>query len=211
MNRRNMPNYLPNLRNDINQALDIMDSKGKSNEDDNSTMLWHKDWKDLRNILFGIKIFTGAAAKEGIELTEPQFTKKEKWLLNLILSNHSYTGLDFDKEHAEVLRALLFKLSSTSPFLKSKKDDTPGFAHVDYHGGDPDLRLSIDNIEVKTTGQLLDELIIENLKIWHLVDRAKEEESTYVQGEIQEHNDIRRNLVRAIDKRLGERDIGGRV
>lgn len=65
-------------------------------------------------------------------------------------------------------------------------------------------------IDVKTIGQLIDELVIENLKIWHLVDRAKEG-NKYVQEQIQEHNDIRRALVRAIDRRLGERDIGGRV
>lgn len=72
-----------------------------------------------------------------------------------------------------------------------------------------------EGVEVKTIGQLLDELNIENLKIWHLVDEAKIKtdptEQLYVQDQIQDHNDIRRDLVRAIDRRLGERDIGGRV
>jgi hypothetical protein len=70
--------------------------------------------------------------------------------------------------------------------------------------------MAVDSIEIKTIGQLIDELIIENLKIWHLVDEAKSG-NKYVQDKIQEHNDIRRTLVRAIDHRLGERDIGGRV
>jgi hypothetical protein len=71
----------------------------------------------------------------------------------------------------------------------------------EYHG-----------VELKTIGQLLDELIIENLKIWHLVDQAHDSTNDlYIQDEIQGHNDIRRKLVRAIDKRLGDRDIGGRV
>ena len=68
----------------------------------------------------------------------------------------------------------------------------------------------MEDVEVKTTGQLIDELIIENLKIWHLVDEAHSGEK-HVQDEIQRHNDIRRGLVRALDRRLGERDIGGRV
>jgi hypothetical protein len=67
-----------------------------------------------------------------------------------------------------------------------------------------------EDVEVKTIGQLLDELMIENLKIWHLVDKAHQGDES-VQKDIQDHNDIRRGLVRAIDRRLGERDIGGRV
>lgn len=65
-------------------------------------------------------------------------------------------------------------------------------------------------VEIKTLAQLLDELIIENLKIWHLVERAEHGEEG-VQLKIQQHNGIRRDLVRAIDRRLEERDIGGRV
>ncbi|MHC4867215.1 MAG: hypothetical protein ACYTEX_24320 [Planctomycetota bacterium] len=33
-------------------ALDIMDSKGRSNPERNSTMLWNKEWDRLRGILF---------------------------------------------------------------------------------------------------------------------------------------------------------------
>jgi len=68
-----------------------------------------------------------------------------------------------------------------------------------------------DPVEIKTIGQLIDELIIENQKVWHLIDEVKEDGDTYLQYQIQKHNDIRRSLVRALDKRLGERDIGGRV
>ena len=82
----------------------------------------------------------------------------------------------------------------------------------------PDLEESIkfqltnyDPVEIKTIGQLIDELIIENQKIWHLIDEVKEDGDTFLQYQIQKHNDIRRSLVRALDKRLGERDIGGRV
>ena len=66
-------------------------------------------------------------------------------------------------------------------------------------------------VEVKTIGQLIDELCIENSKIFALVDKVKEGGDTYLQDQIQEHNDIRRSLVRALDRRLGERDIGGRA
>ena len=69
---------------------------------------------------------------------------------------------------------------------------------------------TMSDVEIKTTGQLLDELIIENLKIWHLVERAEAGEEG-VQVKIQEHNAIRRKLVQALDRRFGERDIGGRV
>ena len=68
----------------------------------------------------------------------------------------------------------------------------------------------MSNVEIKTLGQLFDELIIEHLKIWHLVERAEQDEEG-VQFQIQQHNAIRRELVRAIDRRLFERDIGGRV
>jgi len=70
----------------------------------------------------------------------------------------------------------------------------------------------VDEVEVKTTGQLIDELMIENMKIWHLIDKVNDGTANFQEAQqVQVHNAIRRKLVRAIDRRLGERDIGGRV
>ena len=68
------------------------------------------------------------------------------------------------------------------------------------------------SIEIKTVGQLIDELIIVNLRIWHLVDRAMAGTATAEETQAtQLFNHQRSELVRAIDRRLGERDIGGKV
>ena len=67
-------------------------------------------------------------------------------------------------------------------------------------------------VEVKTVGQLIDDLCIANLKIWHLVDRARQGEKTAeVMAGVEHWNDTRTELIRAIDRRLGGRDIGGKV
>lgn len=67
-------------------------------------------------------------------------------------------------------------------------------------------------IEIKTMGQLVDELIIANLKVWHLIDRVMEGTATIDDAQaVQQFNQQRSELVRAIDRRLGERDIGGKV
>ena len=68
------------------------------------------------------------------------------------------------------------------------------------------------SIEVKTIGQLIDELITADLRIWHLVDRAIAGTITTDEAQqVQLSNQQRTELVRAIDRRLGERDIGGKV
>jgi len=67
-------------------------------------------------------------------------------------------------------------------------------------------------IEVKTIGQLIDELIIANLKVWHLIDRVMDGTATIDDARaVQQFNQQRSELVRAIDRRLGEPDIGGKV
>ena len=67
-----------------------------------------------------------------------------------------------------------------------------------------------EEVEVKTMGQLIDELCIENLKVWHLIEQAERGDDV-PKKKIQDHNAIRRSLVRALDRRLGDRDIGGRA
>ncbi len=65
---------------------------------------------------------------------------------------------------------------------------------------------------VKTIGQLIDELCIENQKIWHLIDKVMAGTATIEEArEVQVHNAQRVALVRAIDHLLGERDVGGKV
>ena len=67
-------------------------------------------------------------------------------------------------------------------------------------------------IETKTLGQMIDELCVVNLKIWHLIDRVMDGSGTLEDAQsVQEFNSQRAELVRVIDKRLGERDIGGKV
>lgn len=68
------------------------------------------------------------------------------------------------------------------------------------------------SIEIKTTGQLIDELIVANIRIWHLIDLAIAGTITPEEAQaIQRVNRQRNELVRAIDRRFGERDIGGKV
>jgi len=67
-------------------------------------------------------------------------------------------------------------------------------------------------IETKTLGQLIDELTIVNIRIWHLIDRVTAKTATPEEAlAVQKFNGQRTELVRAIDKILGERDIGGKV
>jgi len=67
-------------------------------------------------------------------------------------------------------------------------------------------------IDIKTIGQLIDELVIANLKVWHLIDKVMMDTATPDEAKaVQRYNMQRNELVRAIDRRLGERDIGGKV
>lgn len=67
-------------------------------------------------------------------------------------------------------------------------------------------------IEMKTIGELIDQLIIENSKVWHLIDRVMGDEvSTDDARAVQIHNARRNELIRAINRRLDDRDIGGKV
>ena len=38
----------------LGAALEIMDMNGRSNEGDNSTMLWHDDWRLLRSLIWEV-------------------------------------------------------------------------------------------------------------------------------------------------------------
>lgn len=67
-------------------------------------------------------------------------------------------------------------------------------------------------VEIKTIGQLIDELITESAKTWHLIDKVVDGTATFEEAQqVQVHNAKRNALVRAIDRRLGEPDIGGKV
>ena len=67
-------------------------------------------------------------------------------------------------------------------------------------------------IDIKTIGQLIDELVIANLKVWHLIDKVMDGTATPDEAKaVQQYNAQRNELVRAIDRRLGERDIGSKV
>jgi hypothetical protein len=70
----------------------------------------------------------------------------------------------------------------------------------------------LEPVETKTIGQLIDELTILNIRIWMLIDTAEAgSASPDVAQAIQKYNATRNQYVRAIDRRLGERDIGEKV
>lgn len=63
------------------------------------------------------------------------------------------------------------------------------------------------SIEVKTIGQLIDELTVVNIRIWHAVDKmAAGESSPEETQKTQLANSQRRQLVQAITRRLGDLD-----
>lgn len=67
-------------------------------------------------------------------------------------------------------------------------------------------------IEIKTTGQLLDELITVSQRIYHLIDKAIEGTASGQDAtRIQDLNNRRNELIRALDARFGDPDIGGKV
>ena len=66
-------------------------------------------------------------------------------------------------------------------------------------------------VEIKTTGDLIDRLIIVNLKIWHLVDEAANTDDPEVQRRVNRFNNERTELIDAINRRFGERQSGGKV
>lgn len=69
-----------------------------------------------------------------------------------------------------------------------------------------------EDIEIKTIGQLLDELTICHIRIWMLIDKVMAGTASMEDAQrIQQENAKRNSLVRAIDRRLGERDIGGKT
>lgn len=70
----------------------------------------------------------------------------------------------------------------------------------------------MEDIEIKTTGQLMDELMIVNIRVWHLIDRVEGGDCTVAEAQaVQKYNAKRNALVRAIDRRLGQSDIGGKL
>jgi len=65
----------------------------------------------------------------------------------------------------------------------------------------------VTSIEVKTIGQLIDELTVVNIRIWHAVDKmAAGESSPEETQKTQLANSQRRQLVQAITRRLGDLD-----
>lgn len=71
---------------------------------------------------------------------------------------------------------------------------------------------ALEPVEIKTLGQLIDELTILNIRIWMLIDKVEAGTATTDEAQaVQKHNATRTQYVRAIDRRLGERDIGSKV
>ncbi len=66
-------------------------------------------------------------------------------------------------------------------------------------------------VEVKTIGELIDELVTTSNKIYHLIDQAMANNDGGASLKAQEFN-IRRNaLIRAINDALGTDNIGAKV
>ena len=66
--------------------------------------------------------------------------------------------------------------------------------------------------ETKTIGQLCDELSIVNIRIWMLIDKVMDGTASVAQAQlVQVHNAQRNELIRGIDRLLGQRDIGAKV
>lgn len=67
-------------------------------------------------------------------------------------------------------------------------------------------------IDMKTTGQLIDELIIMNQRIWVLIDKVIAGVATPEEAQnVQKYNAKRNEYVRAIDAHLGGEDIGAKI
>lgn len=67
-------------------------------------------------------------------------------------------------------------------------------------------------VETKTVGQLIDELSIANIRIWTLIDKVMAGTATIEEAQrVQQVNSQRNELVRAIDRLLGQHDIGAKV
>lgn len=68
------------------------------------------------------------------------------------------------------------------------------------------------DIEIKTIGELHDQLITTSLKIWHLVDKAVAGTATSAEAKvIQDLNQTRSELIAAINRRSGERVLDRKV
>jgi hypothetical protein len=66
----------------------------------------------------------------------------------------------------------------------------------------------LEEIELKNFGQLLDELVIMNLRIWHLIDKVMAGTATVEDAQlVQKYNALRNTYVRAINRRVGETDV----
>ena len=83
------------------------------------------------------------------------------------------------------------------------------FISKSYTSASPGKEIKEESVEVKTTAQLIDELCIINIRVWMLIDKVEAGTATLAEAQaVQKHNATRTQLVRAINKRLGERDIG---
>jgi hypothetical protein len=71
---------------------------------------------------------------------------------------------------------------------------------------------AMEPIEVKTVGQMIDELSILNIRIWMLVDKAMAGTALPEEAQLlQAYNSRRNEYVRAIDRRFHEGDIGKKI
>lgn len=78
-----------------------------------------------------------------------------------------------------------------------------GLAHKEEQGAPGPKVIRDGSVEVKTTGQLIDELIIMNQRIWALIDKVIAGVATPEEAQnVQKYNAKRNEYVRAIDSRL---------
>jgi len=67
-------------------------------------------------------------------------------------------------------------------------------------------------VEVKTVGQLIDELSIINIRIWMLIDKVMAGTATPEESRSVQVNNAKRNeYVRVIDRILKQADVGGKI
>jgi len=123
--------------------------------------------------------------------------------------------IDINGDIAEELERLSSMLSHHRMTKQEHKDLLMGFVSFYIGAVNPNPAPNMPrttSIEIKTVGQLIDELTILNIRIWMLIDKVKVGIATPEEAQkVQEYNDRRNQYVRAIDRRLGDRDIGAKL
>ncbi len=116
---------------------------------------------------------------------------------------------------AEELERVSSRLSYHRMTKQEHKDALMDFVAFYIGAANPDpgpKATRASSVEVKTVGQLIDELTIMNQRIWALIDKVIAGTATPEEAQnVQKYNAQRNEYVRAIDRRLGQTDIGGKV